>query len=69
MRWSDTRLRSLAKAASWRLTGSVDTFLLALLFSHSVKFAGSVAVTEVLTKILLYYFHERVWSWVSWGKH
>ncbi len=59
--------RSLAKAASWRVLGSIDTFLLSWLFTGSPKAAGAIAVTEVLTKMVLYYFHERAWSSINWG--
>jgi len=67
-RWTETHSRSLAKAVSWRATGSVDTFLVAFLITGSPKMAGSVAVTEILTKILIYYFHERLWACIPWGK-
>jgi uncharacterized membrane protein len=60
--------RSIAKAISWRITGSLDTFALSWLLSGSFKLAGSIAVTEVVTKIVLYYFHERVWHVVPWGR-
>ena len=59
--------RSLAKAASWRILGSVDTFLLSWLFTSSVKAAGAIATTEVVTKMVLYYFHERAWASIHWG--
>ncbi|KQM24653.1 MULTISPECIES: DUF2061 domain-containing protein [unclassified Sphingomonas] len=59
--------RSLVKAVSWRTVGSIDTFVLGLFFSGSAKLAGAIAGTEVLTKILLFYFHERAWSLVRWG--
>ena len=59
--------RSLAKAISWRVLGSVDTFLLGWLFTRSVKAAGAIATTEVLTKMVLYYLHERAWSSIRWG--
>ncbi len=59
---ADNRLRSLAKAVSWRVTGSIDTFILSFLFTGSVKAAGSIASTELVTKILLYYLHERAWN-------
>jgi uncharacterized membrane protein len=59
--------RSLAKAISWRILGSVDTFLLSWLFTSSVKAAGAIALTEVLTKMVLYYLHERAWSGIGWG--
>jgi sulfate adenylyltransferase subunit 1 (EFTu-like GTPase family) len=67
-RWTETHARSLAKAVSWRATGSLDTFIVAFVITANPKIAGSVAVTEVLTKILIYYFHERVWALVPWGK-
>jgi sulfate adenylyltransferase large subunit len=65
---SESHLRSIAKAISWRTTGSVDTFLVTLVITGSAVFAGSVAIAEVMTKIILYYFHERVWSFIPWGK-
>ena len=69
-RGHETHSRSFVKAASWRLLGSIDTFLLSWFFTGSTRAAGAIASTEVITKILLYYFHERVWSSVRWGaKH
>ena len=59
--------RSLVKAVSWRALGSIDTFVLSWLFTSNVKAAGAIATTEVLTKIFLYYFHERIWSAIRWG--
>jgi uncharacterized membrane protein len=53
---------------SWRATGSIDTFLVAFVITSSPKIAGSVAVTEIVTKILIYYLHERMWAWIPWGK-
>jgi sulfate adenylyltransferase large subunit len=67
-RWTETHARSLAKAISWRTTGSIDTFVVTFVISGSTKLAGSVALTEVVTKILIYYLHERVWALVPWGK-
>ncbi len=59
--------RSLAKAVSWRITGSIDTFILALIFSGSAKLAAAIGATEILTKIVLYYFHERIWGRLKVG--
>lgn len=66
-RGREAHSRSLAKAISWRVLGSIDTFILSWLFTSNVKAAGAIAGTEVLTKMLLYYFHERAWSRVGWG--
>ena len=50
------------------MTGTVDSFVLSFLFTGSVKFAGSIAGTELATKIALYYGHEHVWSTIRWGR-
>jgi sulfate adenylyltransferase large subunit len=65
---SDTHSRSIAKAIGWRATGSLDTFIVAVVISGSTKVAGGVALAEIVTKTFLYYFHERIWALVPWGK-
>lgn len=65
---SESHARSIAKAISWRATGSIDTFVLSWLITGNVKFAGSIASVEVITKVALYYGHERVWSLVPFGR-
>lgn len=60
-------VRSLLKAISWRITGSLDTILLSWLFTQNVNTALAIGLTEVLTKTLLYYFHERAWNRVRIG--
>ena len=66
-RGHETHRRSFIKGVSWRVLGSIDTFLLSWFFTGSVKAAGAIASTEVITKVLLYYFHERVWTSIKWG--
>ena len=63
----DKPLRSLAKAVSWRITGSLDTIMISWLFTSSVNTAVAIGLTEVATKTVLYYFHERVWNRVAIG--
>lgn len=65
---SDTKSRSLAKAISWRITGTADTFLISWLITGEPLLATGIAVTEVVTKVFLYWGHERVWNRVTWGK-
>jgi uncharacterized membrane protein len=66
-RGRESHPRSFVKAISWRTLGSIDTFILGFLFTSDAKVAGSIAGTEVVTKIMLYYFHERLWALVPWG--
>jgi len=65
----ETHARSVLKALTWRGTGSVDTFVLTWLITGSTVWAGSIAGTEVVTKIVAYYLHERIWALVPWGHH
>ena len=60
--------RSLMKAVSWRMVGTVDTFTISFFVTGRVSIAGSIAAVEVVTKILIYYLHERVWAVLPWGK-
>ena len=66
-RGREAHSRSFVKAVSWRTLGSIDTFALSWLFTGNVKAAGAIAGTEVITKIVLYYVHERAWSHIHWG--
>jgi uncharacterized membrane protein len=66
--FQDSKIRSLLKGISWRIIGTIDTFLLAWLFLGEVKLAAPIAITEVFTKILLYFVHERIWNQIIWGR-
>jgi len=59
--------RSLAKAISWRATGTIDTFIISFIVTGKATIAGSIAGVELLTKVALYYFHERIWATIPWG--
>ena len=58
----DAHYRSLTKAVTWRLTGSFDTLVLSFLITGNIKIAGTISAVEIVTKILLFYFHERIWA-------
>ena len=54
--------RSLMKTITWRVTASLDTFLIAWLITGEVLAGASIASIEVLTKMFLYYYHEKIWN-------
>jgi sulfate adenylyltransferase large subunit len=72
-RWSastsESSLRSLFKAATWRLCGSLATTILAFLFTGSLKLSMAIGGAEFLTKIVLYCLHERLWTGAFFGKN
>tara|TARA_S200000501_G_scaffold367400_1_gene403671 strand:- start:837 stop:1043 length:207 start_codon:yes stop_codon:yes gene_type:complete len=63
-----SKKRSLAKTISWRVIATTDTFILAWLFTSDEVIAASIAGLEVVTKLILYYVHERGWSSLEWGQ-
>jgi uncharacterized membrane protein len=63
-----TKQRSALKAITWRIIGTADTFLLSWFITKEPVTAGAIASLEVLTKTILYYFHERGWNKVRWGR-
>jgi uncharacterized membrane protein len=65
---SDDAVRSLAKAISWRLTGTIDTFIISWIITGEPLIASGIAFTEIMTKIALFWAHERVWNRIQWGK-
>ena len=64
----ESQKRSLAKAVSWRITGSLDTFLISWLITGQPHLAAGITAVELATKISLYWLHERVWLKVKWGR-
>ena len=67
-RGAETHARSILKAVSWRTLGTLDTFAISWYLTGKLELAGLIAGLEFVTKIGWYYFHERVWSAVAWGR-
>jgi uncharacterized membrane protein len=66
---SDTNTRSIVKTLTWRLTGSTATFLIAYFLIGSITVAGVLGITQLIFNTVLYYFHERIWNKINWGKN
>lgn len=64
----EQKRRSILKAISWRITGTLDTFLICLLITGKFKFAIYISGFEIFTKISLYFLHERLWTRIKFGK-
>ena len=54
--------RSVVKAISWRTVGTLDTIIVSYFITGSLVMAASIGSIEVVTKMALYYFHERSWN-------
>ncbi|MFS4469693.1 DUF2061 domain-containing protein [Maribacter sp. 2210JD10-5] len=65
---SEKPIRSVAKAISWRVIGTLDTLLISYLLTGKITIAASIASIDFVTKMFLYFFHERLWNRINWGK-
>ena len=57
-----SKRRSFYKAMTYRTIGTLDTFILAWIFTGNALTGGYVALAEIFTKIIIYYVHERIWD-------
>ncbi len=65
---SETPVRSIMKSASWRILGTIDTILISWIITGEISVAFSIGSIELATKMILYFFHERIWNTIKWGK-
>ena len=65
---SERPLRSVAKSISWRIVGTIDTILISWVITGKLDLAFSIGSVELITKMILYFFHERIWNSIKWGK-
>lgn len=64
----DTNGRSWAKSITWRVIGIIILGGLAWLFTHDWQETTLITVTFHTIRLVLYYFHERVWEKIRWGR-
>ena len=64
---SNSNQRHLLKTVTWRIVGTLDTMFLAWIISGNPMVGLKVGFAEVITKMLLYYLHERTWYKINFG--
>lgn len=65
---AERRYRSILKTVSWRVLATLTTITIVYMFTERIVLSLEIGVVEVLSKMILYYFHERVWNLVTLGK-
>lgn len=63
-----TRARSFVKALSYRIWGTLSSFIVAYIITRSATISGTIAFWETVVKVFIYYAHERGWNYVQWGR-
>jgi uncharacterized membrane protein len=60
--------RHIAKTITWRIVGTIDTILLSWLITGNLAVGLTIGGVEVMTKMILYFAHERMWyKWIKFG--
>jgi len=60
--------RSIVKTISWRAVGTLDTMIISYIITGNLTMAASIGSIELFTKMVLFYFHERAWNKINFGK-
>ncbi|MEZ4451258.1 MAG: adenylyl-sulfate kinase [Nannocystaceae bacterium] len=66
--YKESHRRSLLKMLTWRVSGSLATVVLVLVFTHEPLIALTVGGLEVFAKMALYFVHERIWDRIKFGR-
>jgi adenylyl-sulfate kinase len=59
--------RHLLKSISWRVVGSIDTIVLGWIITGKLASGLKIGAFEIVTKLLLYFIHERIWHRIKFG--
>jgi len=59
---ADKPVKSALKAITWRIVGTIDTMIISYIITNKITVALSIGSIEIFTKMILYYFHERLWA-------
>lgn len=66
---NESHIRSLVKAISWRIIGSLMTIMISYLIVDKMSYAIYIGIFEFIAKVIGFYLHERLWAKISLGIH
>jgi len=66
--YKETNTRSFIKSISWRINGTLATSAIVYFISGKAEMALAVGFFEFFSKVIIFYFHERAWNKISFGK-
>lgn len=67
VRIPESKKRHLIKTVSWRVIGTIDTIIISWVISGNPITGLKIGGVEVITKMILYYYHERAWYRINFG--
>ena len=63
-----TKSRSLVKALSYRIWGTLSSVAVAYVITKNASLSITIAFWETVVKVFIYYAHERGWNYIQWGR-
>ena len=63
-----TKKRSFLKSWTYRVFGTLTSWAVVFIITGKGSLATLVAFWETVVKIAVYYWHERIWDKISWGR-
>jgi uncharacterized membrane protein len=63
-----TKSRSFVKAWSYRVFGTITSFIVVYIITKEIALSTIIAFWETVLKVGVYYWHERIWNKIHWGR-
>ncbi len=63
-----TKARSFTKSLSYRIFGTLSSWAVVYVITGEGSLATLVAFWETVVKVVIYYYHERAWNKIRWGR-
>lgn len=64
----ESHYRSIVKAITWRAGGTIVTFGVAWILTGNISFSAKMGMLDTTVKLGVFYFHERLWNRLSFGR-
>jgi uncharacterized membrane protein len=63
-----TKARSFTKSLSYRIFGTLSSWAVVYVITGKGSLAALIAFWETVVKVVIYYYHERAWNKIRWGR-
>jgi len=63
-----SKQRSFTKSLSYRIFGTLSSFVVVYAITHKGSLSALIAFWETIIKVGIYYWHERIWDKIQWGR-
>lgn len=63
-----TKARSFTKSLSYRIFGTLSSWAVVYVITSKGSLATLIAFWETVVKVVIYYYHERAWNKIRWGR-